>query len=139
MKYFKKMESKNLYLAPMMVSDAEKYCHWMNDKEVMKPYMTINEFFNKLMLLIDESNTKEERDKMILDLFLPKIFSDDFNDISKILLWFLNYEVSIVNVNYVPFNFKQNQNSTDFHKLWHEVGTNYILSDEQIMDFSTFK
>lgn len=34
MKYFKKMESENLYLAPMMVSDAEKYCEWMNDKEV---------------------------------------------------------------------------------------------------------
>ena len=102
----------------------------MNDKEVMKPYMTIDEFFNKLKLLIDESNTKEERDKMILDLFLPKIFSDDFNDISKILLWFLNYEVSIVNVNYVPFNFKQNQNSTDFKKLWKKVDSQLTLSDE---------
>ena len=32
--YFKKMESENLYLAPMMMEDLEKYCMWMNDSEV---------------------------------------------------------------------------------------------------------
>ena len=34
MKYFKKMESENLYLAPMMMEDLEKYCMWMNDNKV---------------------------------------------------------------------------------------------------------
>ena len=124
-----KKNNKDLYILQGF-QDVYSIKDWMNDKEVMKPYMTINEFFNKLKLLIDESNTKEERDKMILDLFLPKIFSDDFNDISKILSWFLNYEVSIVNVNYVPFNFKQNQNSTDFKKLWKKVDSQLTLSDE---------
>ncbi len=124
-----KKNNKDLYILQGF-QDVYSIKDWMNDKEVMKPYMTINEFFNKLKLLIDESNTKEERDKMILDLFLPKIFSDDFNDISKILSWFLNYEVSIVNVNYVPFNFKQNQNSTDFKKLWNKVDSQLTLSDE---------
>ena len=34
MKYFKKLEGKNIYLAPMMVQDAEIYCKWMNDSRV---------------------------------------------------------------------------------------------------------
>ena len=34
MKYYKKMESENVYLAPLRVEDAEKFCEWMNDKSV---------------------------------------------------------------------------------------------------------
>lgn len=34
MKYFKKLEGKNIYLAPMMVEDAKTYCKWMNDSRV---------------------------------------------------------------------------------------------------------
>ena len=34
MKYFKKLEGKNIYLAPMMVEDAKIYCKWMNDSAV---------------------------------------------------------------------------------------------------------
>ena len=34
MKYFKKLEGKNIYLAPMMVEDAKIYCKWLNDSAV---------------------------------------------------------------------------------------------------------
>ena len=34
MKYCKKIESENLYLSPMRMEDAEKYCEWINDKDV---------------------------------------------------------------------------------------------------------
>lgn len=34
MKYFKKLESQNLYLGPMMVEDAEVFVKWLNDYRV---------------------------------------------------------------------------------------------------------
>lgn len=34
MKYFKKLESKRLYLSQMHIEDAEIFCEWMNDKNV---------------------------------------------------------------------------------------------------------
>ena len=34
MKYFKKIESENLYLSPMMVEDARIHCKWLNDHRV---------------------------------------------------------------------------------------------------------
>ncbi|MFW6014905.1 MAG: GNAT family N-acetyltransferase [bacterium] len=34
MKYFKKLEGKNIYLSPINIDDAEKYTEWLNDLEV---------------------------------------------------------------------------------------------------------
>jgi hypothetical protein len=133
-----KKNNKDLYILQGF-QDIYTLNDWMADKEVMKPYMSIKDFFDKVELLINDNNTKLERDKMLIDLFLPEIFSNKAEDIDKVLNWFLNYRVSIANVNYAAYNFKENQNSTDFHKLWHEVDSHYILSDEQFFDFDKFK
>ena len=36
MKYFRKLEGKNVYLSPMCVDDAEIYVKWLNDPEILQ-------------------------------------------------------------------------------------------------------
>ncbi|MCK4312430.1 MAG: N-acetyltransferase, partial [Candidatus Cloacimonetes bacterium] len=36
MKYFKKLISEKCYLSPISLDDAEQYCEWINDLEVIR-------------------------------------------------------------------------------------------------------
>ncbi|MCF7794644.1 MAG: GNAT family N-acetyltransferase [Candidatus Cloacimonetes bacterium] len=54
MKYYKKLIGEKVYLSPICVEDAEKYCEWLNDFEVAKN------------LLIFRDQLSLEREKLIL-------------------------------------------------------------------------
>lgn len=48
---------------------------WMNNNLIMKPFLTIEKFFSIFKRLIDQMGSLNDREKAIIDLFLPKIFS----------------------------------------------------------------
>lgn len=54
MKYYKKLSGEKVYLSPICVEDAEKYCEWLNDFEVARN------------LLIFRDQLSLEREKIFL-------------------------------------------------------------------------
>ncbi len=59
MKYYKKVEGKNLYLSPINLEDAEKFCEWMSDNDVTDGINATRDVFT----LKDEINYLEEFSK----------------------------------------------------------------------------
>ena len=63
MKYFKKMESEHLYLAPLRIEDAEKFCEWISDKRVSAGVNATKDVFsleNEIKYLEAAINSKNE-------------------------------------------------------------------------------
>ena len=50
---------------------------WMNNNLIMKPYLTIDNFFSNFKTLINQFSEKKKRENAIINLFLPNIFSKD--------------------------------------------------------------
>jgi hypothetical protein len=100
---------------------------WMNNTQIMKPYLTIDEFFDKFSRMLNLDTPKEEREQLIIDLFLPDFFNKDPKRREGMLDWFHGYPVSLVNVNYVPYQFSENQNLKDFGNKFNIVDYSYLI------------
>ena len=100
---------------------------WMNNTQIMKPYLKIDEFFDKFSRMLNLDTPKEEREQLIIDLFLPDFFNKDPKRREGMLDWFHGYPVSLINVNYVPYQFSENQNLKDFGNKFNIVDYSYLI------------
>jgi hypothetical protein len=100
---------------------------WMNNTEIMKPYLTIEEFFDKFSRMLNLDTPKEEREQLILDIFLPSFFTNNQTRIDGMLKWFGGYPVTLININYVPYQFSENQNLKDFKTRFDIVDYTYLI------------
>ena len=106
---------------------------WMNDENIMKPYLTFDDFFNNFEKLFVYKN-KKEKENAILNLFYPNVYGKyNEEDKNKILNWFKD-EIKLINVYYVPFTFNQNQNNKDFINFYNEVFNSYNITVNQLLD-----
>ena len=86
MKYFKKLEGKNVYLSPMHVDDAEMYAKWLNDPEIVK-YLSLR---NGLVSIYGERDYIEKFSKVEFNLCIVKCDNDEL--IGNIGLGELDYK-----------------------------------------------
>jgi hypothetical protein len=77
--------------------------------------------------MLNLDTPKEEREQLILDLFLPDFFNKDPERTKGMLDWFHGYPVSLINVNYVPYQFSENQNLKDFGNKFNIVDYSYLI------------
>lgn len=117
--------------------------NWMNSSQIMEPYLTIDEFFSTFRTLIKPDSFKD-RDEAIVKLFYPPELSDDPIKRKSVIDWFymgFATSVKLINVNYTPFNFKQNQNNRIFKALYYDRSNHYDISmDERVhVDFKDKK
>ena len=121
--------SKELYLLQSF-QDLYTLKDWMSNKKIMKPYLTIDDFFEKMKIIYNPNSSKEKIDKNIVDLFMPNFFIDDKEKINKLIHWFHVTKNKLVNVYYTPFNFEQNQKSKKFKKYFKIVNNNYDIKTD---------
>ena len=86
MKYFRKLEGKNVYLSPMHVDDAEMYAKWLNDPEIVK-YLSLR---NGLVSIYGERDYIEKFSKVEFNLCIVKCDNDEL--IGNIGLGELDYK-----------------------------------------------
>ena len=100
---------------------------WMNNNLIMKPFLTIEKFFSIFKRLIDQMGSLNDREKAIIDLFLPKIFSKNKKKIKDIKKWFKGYPIFINSVKYADYNFKEEENLNDFKNIFYKADINYYV------------
>ena len=100
---------------------------WMNNNLIMKPYLTIDNFFSNFKTLINQFSEKKKRESAIINLFLPNIFSKDKKKIKNIKKWFDDFPIFISSVKYASYNFKDNKNLTEFKKIFENADIKYYL------------
>lgn len=100
---------------------------WMNNNLIMKPYLTIDNFFSNFKTLINQFSEKKKRESAIINLFLPNIFSKDKKKIKNIKKWFEDFPIFINSVKYASYNFKDNKNLTEFQKIFENADIKYYL------------
>ena len=116
MKYFKKVEGKNVYLSPMCVEDAPKYTKWFNDRSNSDGlHYTCNlvgvEKVNKI-----ESNVKENIGVEGIEISEKVSFTDKNNNVKDI--FFMSHEAfRNVSLPVVARNCLENGKSVN---LWYE-------------------
>lgn len=121
-----KKNDKDLYLLQAF-QDRFMLKDWMSNPKIMKPYLTIDEFFDKMRIMLNPDTPIKEVEKMILDLFLPKEFTEDQKLIDSMLEYFGGNPVTLVNVNYARFNFGIKFNDMRFRELFHKVDYSYLI------------
>jgi hypothetical protein len=121
-----KKNSKEMYLLHGF-QDLITINEWMNNTEIMKPYLTIEEFFDKFSRMLNFDTPKEEREQLILDIFLPSFFTKNQTRIDGMLKWFGGRPVTLININYVPYQFNENQNLKDFKTRFDIVDYTYLI------------
>ena len=100
---------------------------WMNNNLIMKPFLTIEKFFSIFKRLIDQMGSLNDREKAIIDLFLPKIFSKNKKKIKDIKKWFKGYPIFINSVKFADYNFKEEENLNDFKNIFYKADINYYV------------
>ena len=100
---------------------------WMNNDLIMKPFLTIDNFFSIFKKLIDQMGSLNVREKAIIDLFLPNIFTKDKKKIKSIKKWFKGFPIFISSVKYADYNFKEEQNLNDFKNMFYNADINYYV------------
>ena len=100
---------------------------WMNNDLIMKPFLTIEKFFSIFKRLIDQMGSLNDREKAIIDLFLPKIFSKNKKKIKSIKKWFKGFPIFISSVKYADYNFKEEENLNDFKNIFYKADINYYV------------
>ena len=121
-----KKNSKDLYLIHSF-QNVISIRDWMNDENIMKPYLSFDEFFDNFEKFFVYNN-KEEKEKAVLNLFYPDVYGKyNEKDKNKVLDWFKN-KIKLINVYYVPFTFNQNQNNRDFINFYNEVINSYDIT-----------
>ena len=73
MKYFKKLEGKNVYLSPMNSEDAELYVKWLNDSEIVK-YLSAH---NSMVSISGEKEYLDSASKKEFNLCIVKCENDE--------------------------------------------------------------
>jgi len=121
-----KKNSKELYLLHGF-QNLITINEWMNNTKIMKPYLTIEEFFDKFSRMLNLDTPKEEREQLILDIFLPDFFTKNQSRIDGMLEWFGGRPVTLININYVPYQFSENQNLKDFKNRFNIVDYSYLI------------
>ncbi len=99
----------------------------MNNDLIMKPFLTIDNFFSIFKKLIDQMGSLNVREKAIIDLFLPNIFTKDKKKIKSIKKWFKGFPIFISSVKYANYNFKEEQNLNDFKNMFYNADINYYV------------
>ncbi len=100
---------------------------WMNNNLIMKPYLTIDNFFSNFKTLINQFSEKKKRESTIINLFFSNIFSKDKKKIKNIKKWFEDFPIFINSVKYASYNFKDNKNLTEFKKIFENADIKYYL------------
>ena len=116
---------------------------WMNSSKIMEPYLTIDEFFDTLYKLFEPKSLTEMNDA-IVKLFYPPEFGNDEKKRKSVIKWFyigFQFSVKLINVNYTPYNFKQNQSNSVFKWLYYDRANYYDISmDKRVhVDFKEIK
>ena len=93
----------------------------MGNSKIMKPFLTIDEFFDKMSIMLNPDTPIRVVEDMILDLFLPEEFTEDQKLIDSMLDYFGGNPVTLVNVNYAKFNFGIKYDDMRFRQLFHKV------------------
>jgi hypothetical protein len=115
----------------------------MNNSKIMEPYFTIDDFFDTLYKLFEPKNLSEMNDA-IIKLFYPPQFGNDEKKKKDVIKWFyigFQFSVKLINVNYTPYNFKQNQSNSVFKWLYYDRANYYDISmDKRVhVDFKEIK
>ena len=100
---------------------------WMNNDLIMKPYLSIDNFFSIFKKLIDQMGSLNDREKAIIDLFLPNIFTKDKKKIKSIKKWFKGFPIFISSVKYADYNFKEELDLKDFKNMFYNAAINYYV------------
>ena len=122
---FKKNE-REMYLLQAF-QDRFKLRDWIANEKIMSPYLTVETFFDKMSTMLNPDTPRDKVEQMILDLFLPDIFTKDQKLIDSMLSYFKGRPVTLVNVNYVKFNFGVKYNDIRFKQLFHKVDYHYLI------------
>ena len=122
---FKKNE-REMYLLQAF-QDRFKLKEWIANEKVMSPYLTVETFFDKMSTMLNPDTPRDKVEQMILDLFLPDFFTKDQKLIDSMLDYFKGRPVTLVNVNYVKFNFAVKYNDIRFKQLFHKVDYHYLI------------
>ena len=104
---------------------------WIYDQDIMKPYLTINEFIDNFRIMLDFNSTKKERDDALIKLFLPPIFTEREGIINKFINWFYGDHVLLYNVNYVPYKFSKIEDPNVFIKVFKLVNESYDIAEHE--------
>ena len=102
---------------------------WINDEDIIKPYLTIDEFIDNFRIMLDFNSTKNERDNAIIKLFLPPLFTNNQVIKFKLIRWFYGNHVKLYNVNYVTYNFSNIENPNTFIKVFEKVNATYDIAE----------
>ena len=102
---------------------------WINDEDIIKPYLTIDEFIDNFRIMLDFNSTKEERDNSIIKLFLPPLFTNNKEIKRKLIKWFYGNHVLLYNVNYVTYHFSNIENPNDFIRIFKIVNATYDIAE----------
>jgi hypothetical protein len=121
-----KKNDKDLYLLQAF-QDRFKLRDWISNDKIMNSYLTIDEFFDKMRIMLNPDTPRATVDKLILEVFLPDIFTQDQELINSTLSYFSGIPVSLVNVNYVSFNFGVKYKDMRFRQLFHKVDYHYYI------------
>ena len=125
-----KKNSKELYLLHSF-QDLFTLRDWMSNEKIMKPYLTIDDFINKMEIILNPNSTKKEINKNLIKLLMPPFFISDSKKIKQLINWFRLSDIKIVNVNYTPFDFKQNKIWYNFVNDFYNVDKNYDIKTDK--------
>ena len=121
-----KRNNKQLYLLQGF-QDMFMLKDWISNKKIMKPYLTIDEFFEKMRTMINPDTPREIVDKTIIELFLPPIFTESKSIKKAMLKYFSWAPVTLVNVFYVKYNFGIQSKGEKFKNLFKAVDKHYYI------------
>ena len=121
-----KKNDKDLYLLQAF-QDRFMLKDWMGNSKIMKPFLTIDEFFDKMRIMLNPDTPIRVVEDMILDLFLPEEFTEDQKLIDSMLDYFGGNPVTLVNVSYAKFNFGIKYDDMRFRQLFHKVDYSYLI------------
>lgn len=122
---FKKNNSE-MYLLQAF-QDRFRLIEWLNNKEIMKPYLTIDEFFRRMKTMLNPNISRQVFEQTIIELFLPPIFTTDKKLIKRTLSYFNNNHAKLIKVNYALFNFSNKYKGKAFDKLFNYVDKHYRI------------
>ena len=100
---------------------------WISDKDIMKPYLKIDEFFDKMEFVLNTNNNYTQKIETITDLLFPKIFSKNKKKKNKIKNWFRGNNIKLVAVDYCSYNFEETEKNHQFDNVLDAVFDTYDL------------
>lgn len=103
---------------------------WIFNDMVMKPYLTIQKFFDYFEKLLQTTLVKR-RNELLLDIFYPKFFSDDKNKIDFFLSFFNKKKIILTDVEYSDFDFDVKEKGEIFRDLFNKVNKRFSSKSKE--------